>query len=162
MQYLLHLKISIVFESCTTWTLTKCIEKKLDGNYMRMLQAILNKSWKQHFTKQQLMATYHPSQRPSKLDEQDMWDTSGGASNVVLWTPLHGCASVGRPARTYLQQLCMDTGCSLEDLPEAMGDRRMASEREIYAYSMTWWWLYFMIFFFFSFLHWTELRVNNH
>ena len=31
---------------CTTWTLTKCLEKKLDGNYTRMLQAILNKPWR--------------------------------------------------------------------------------------------------------------------
>ena len=38
-------------------------------------------------------------------------------------TPTHGCASVGRPARTYIQQLCEDTGCNPEDLPEAMSDR---------------------------------------
>ena len=37
---------------CTTWTLTKRMEKKLDGKYTRMLRAILNKSWKQHPTKQ--------------------------------------------------------------------------------------------------------------
>ena len=36
----------------STWTLTKHIEKKLDSNYTRMLQAILNKSWRQHPTKQ--------------------------------------------------------------------------------------------------------------
>ena len=32
-------------------------------------------------------------------------------------------AKAGRPARTYIRQLCEDTGCSLEDLPEAMNDR---------------------------------------
>ena len=36
------------------WMLTKHIEKKLDDNYTWMLQAILNKSWRQHLTKQQL------------------------------------------------------------------------------------------------------------
>ena len=35
----------------TTWTLTKGMEKKLDGNYTRMLRVILNKSWRQHPTK---------------------------------------------------------------------------------------------------------------
>ena len=40
-----------------------------------------------------------------------------------MWTPTHGCARVGRPARTYIQQLCEDTGCNPEDLPEAMNDR---------------------------------------
>ena len=44
-------------------------------------------------------------------------------SDVLLWTPTHGCARVGRPARTYIQQLCEDTGCNPEDLPEAMNDR---------------------------------------
>ena len=44
--------ISILLYGCTTWTLTKCMEKKLDGNYTRMLWAILNKSWRQHPTKQ--------------------------------------------------------------------------------------------------------------
>ena len=29
----------------------------------------------------------------------------------------------GRPARTYIQQLCEDTGCNPEDLPEAMNNR---------------------------------------
>ena len=42
---------------------------------------------------------------------------------VLLWTPSHGRAEAGRPARTYVQQLCTDTGCSPEDLPEAMDDR---------------------------------------
>ena len=45
-------------------------------------------------------------------------------SDVLLWTPTHGCARVGRPARTYIRQLCEDTGCNPEDLPEAMNDRK--------------------------------------
>ena len=44
-------------------------------------------------------------------------------SDVLLWTPTYGRAKAGRPARTYIQQLCEDTGCSPEDLPEAMNDR---------------------------------------
>ena len=38
--------VSILLYGCTTWTLTKCVEKKLDGNYARMLSAVLNKSWR--------------------------------------------------------------------------------------------------------------------
>ena len=37
--------VSILLYGCTTRTLTKRLEKKLDGNYTRMLRAILNKSW---------------------------------------------------------------------------------------------------------------------
>ena len=46
------------------------MEKKLEGNYTRMLRAKLNKSLRQHPKKQ-------PSRKLSKLDEQDMWDTAG-------------------------------------------------------------------------------------
>ena len=38
-------------------------------------------------------------------------------SDVILWTPTHGHAKAGRPARTYIQQLCKDTRCCPEDLP---------------------------------------------
>ena len=44
-------------------------------------------------------------------------------SDVLLWTPSHGRASVIRPRRTYLQLLCEDTGYSLKDLPGAMEDK---------------------------------------
>ena len=50
-------------------------------------------------------------------------------SDVLLWTPTHGRAKEGRPARTYIQQLCEDTGCCPEDLPRAMNDREKWRER---------------------------------
>ena len=37
--------------------------------------------------------------------------------DVLLWTPTHGRAKGGRQARTYIEQLCEDTGCCPEDLP---------------------------------------------
>ena len=37
-----------------TKSLSKCFVKKLDGNYRKIRQAVLNKSWKQHPTKQPL------------------------------------------------------------------------------------------------------------
>ena len=49
--------------------------------------------------------------------------------DVLLWTPTHGRAKAGRPARTYIQQLCEDTGCCPEDLPRAMNDRKEWRER---------------------------------
>ena len=59
-------------------------------------------------------------------------DTAGDArTNVLLWTPTHGPASVCRSAGTYLHQFYADTGCSLEDLPEAMDDRDRWGEREL-------------------------------
>ena len=62
--------------------------------------------------------------------------------DVLLWTPTYGQAKAGRPARTYIQQLCEDTECSPEDLPEAMNDREKWRERvrDIRASGTTWWW----------------------
>ena len=45
--------------------------------------------------------------------------------HLLIWTPSYGRIKVGRPARTCIQQLCADTGCSQEDLPKAMDDREM-------------------------------------
>ena len=50
----------ILLYGCTTWMLTKRLKKKLDGNYTRMLQTILNKSWWQHPTKHQLYCHLPP------------------------------------------------------------------------------------------------------
>ena len=50
-------------------------------------------------------------------------------SDVLLWTPAHGQAKAGRSDRTYIQQLCEDTECSPEDLPEAMNNREEWRER---------------------------------
>ena len=69
--------VTILLYRCTTWTLTKQLEKKLDGNYTRMLRAILNKSWRQHTTKHQLyshlppiMKTIQVRQTRSGLNEE--------------------------------------------------------------------------------------------
>ena len=52
--------VSILLCGCITWTLTKRLEKKLDGNYTRMLQVIMNKSWRQHPTKHELYGHLPP------------------------------------------------------------------------------------------------------
>ena len=63
-------------------------------------------------------------------------------NTLLLWTPTHGRAKARRPARTYIQQLCEDTGCCPEDLPRAMNDREEWRERvrDIRATSARWWW----------------------
>ena len=125
---------SILLYGCTTWTLTKRLEKKLDGNYTRMLRAILNKSWRQHPTRHQLYGHLTPITKTIQVRRTrhagHCWRSRDKLINYVfLWTPIYGRAKAGRPARTYIQQLCEDTGCSPEDLPEAMNDREKWRER---------------------------------
>ena len=139
--------VSILLYGCTTWTLTKCIEKKLDSNYIRMQRAILNKSWRQHPTKQQLYSHPPPVTKTIKIRRAKhaghCWRSRDElVSDVLQWTLSHGRAKAGRPARTYIQQLCADTGCSPEDPPKAMDDREGWRERvrNIRADNVTWWW----------------------
>ena len=81
--------VSILLYGYTTWTQTKRLEKKLDGNYTRMLRAILNKSEQQHPTKHQLYGHCLPSRKLSKLDEPDMQDIAGEQGQVHRWcTPM--------------------------------------------------------------------------
>ena len=139
--------VSILLYGCTTWTLTKRLERRLDGNYTRMLRAVLNKSWRQHPTRLQLYGHLPPITKTIQVRRTrhagHCWRSKDELiSDVLLWTPTHGCARVGRPARTYIQQLCEDTGCNPEDLPEAMNDREKWREtvRDIRAGGATWWW----------------------
>ena len=126
--------VSILLYGSTTWTLTKRMEKKLDGNYTRMLRAILNKCWRQHPTEQQLYDHLPPITKTIKIRRArhmgHCWrNRDEPVSDVLLWTPSHERAKAGRPVRTYIQQLCADTVCSPEDLPNAMDDREEWRER---------------------------------
>ena len=99
--------VSILLYGCTTWTLTKQMEKKLDGNYTRMLWAILNKSWRQHPTKQQLYGHLPPIMKTIKVRQtrhaRHCWRSRDELkSDVLLWTPSHGRAKAGRSAQTYI------------------------------------------------------------
>ena len=138
---------SILLYGCTTWTLTKRLEKKLDGNYTRMLRAILNKSWRQHPTRHQLYGHLPPITKTIQVRRTrhagHCWRSRDELiRDVLLWIPTHGRAKAGRPARTYIQQLCEDTGCCPEDLPRAMNDREEWRKRvrDIRAGSTIWWW----------------------
>ena len=72
--------VSILLYGCTIWTLTKRLKKKLDGNYTRMLPAILKKSWRQHPTRHQLYGHLPPPARKLyKLDEPDTQLPAGEA-----------------------------------------------------------------------------------
>ena len=143
---------SILLYGCTTWTLTKRLEKKLDGNYTRMLRAILNRSWRQHPTRHQLYGHLPPITKTIQVRRArhagHCWRSRDELiSDVLLWTPTHGRAKSGRPARTYIQQLCEDTGCCPEDLPRAMNDREEWREwvRDIRATSAIWWWWWWIV-----------------
>ena len=138
--------VSRLLYEWNTWTLTKRLEKKLDGDYTRMLRAVLNKSWLQPPTRHQLYGHLPPITKTIQVRRTrhagHCWRSRDELiSDVLLWTPTYGQAKAERPARTYIQQLCEDTGCSPEDLPEATNDWEKYRERvrDIHASGTTWW-----------------------
>ena len=78
----------------------------------------MNKSWKQHPTKQQLYGHLLPISTNIQVKRArhvgNCWKSKDDSCNVLPWSPTYGRASFSRPART---------GYSLEDLPGAMDDR---------------------------------------
>ena len=113
-----------------------------------MLRAILNKSSQQHPTRHQLYGHLPPITKTIQVRRTrhagHCWRSRDELIRDVLsWIPTYGRAKAGRPARTYIQQLCEDTGCCPEDLPRAMNDREEWRERvrDIRATSAIWlWW----------------------
>ena len=116
-----------------------------------MLRAILNKSWQQHPTRHQLYGHLPPITKTIQVRRTrhagHCWRSRDELiRDVLLWIPTHGRAKAGRPARTYIQQLCEDTGCCPEYLPRAMNDREEWRERvrDIRATSSIWWWWWYI------------------
>ena len=125
-----------------------------------MLRAILNKSWRQHPTRHQMYGHLPPITKTIQVRQTrhagHCWRSRDELiRDVLLWTTTHGRAKAGRPARTYIQQLCEDTGCCPEDLPRARNDRKewRESVRDIRATSATWWW-------FIWYFHWRRVYIN--
>ena len=115
--------------------------------YKDMLWEILNRSWRQHPTRHKVYGHLPPVMKTIQV----RWTRHAGhcwrsrdvlISDVLLWTPTYGRAKAGRPARTYMQQLCENTGCSCDGLPEAVNDREQWQERvrDIRTCITAWWW----------------------
>ena len=95
---------------CTTWTLTKRLEK-LDGNYTRMLRAILNKSWRHHPTSHQLYGHLPSITKTIQVRRArhagHFWKSKDElVSDVLLWTP-HIWPSKSRTASSNLHTAAM-------------------------------------------------------
>ena len=94
--------VSVLLYGSTPWTLTKRLEKKLDGNYTRMLRAILNMPWQQPPTRRQLYGHLPPVTKTIQARRTrhagHCWRSKDElVSDVLLWTPAYGQSKAGRP-----------------------------------------------------------------
>ena len=128
--------LSILLCGCTNWTLTKRLEKNLDGNYTRMLRAISNKSLRQHHTRHQLYGHLPPITKTIQVRRTrhagHCWRSKDELiSDVLLWTPAYGRAKAGRPARTY------SSYARIRDIALKTCQRRWTIGRS----GERWWWI---------------------
>ena len=118
----------VLLYGSSAWTLTKRQENELNGIYTRMLREILNIHWSTHHSKERLYGnlvqiTSMIKERRTRFAVHCYRSKDEVVSGLILWTPKHGKAKVGRPSKTYTIQLTEDADCQLEDLPIAMEDR---------------------------------------
>ena len=105
---------SVLIYGYVSWTLTTSLEKRLKGNYTRMMRAILNRSWKDHQNNKEI---YGNIPDICTSIRQQRFRFSGNfwrsklelASDVIIYQPTQGKRKIGRPRRTYVDQLVDDT-----------------------------------------------------
>lgn len=117
---------SILLYSSDSWSLTKSLEKSLDGTYTRMIRMVQNISWREHMTNKQLYGKLSPL---SSIIRQRRLALAGHimrheepATQVLLWDPEEK-RRVGRPRTTLKVIIERDTGLAGKDLIIAMKDR---------------------------------------
>ena len=120
--------VLILLYGCTIWTLTKHIEKKNATSYIeQILEATLHETIPVRPPTSCLINHSNKTKKTCRTlpEKQERTHRRRSPMDPFTWT-----CNVGRTERTYLQQLCTDTGCHLEDLPGAMDDRGEKRERE--------------------------------
>ena len=120
---------SILLYGSETWTMTKNMQKRLDGCYTCMLRMAYNVSWKDKLTNEQLYdglpkVSSKVTSRRLKLAGHCVRHPEEEASKLVLWEPSRGKKNVGRSAVSFIDTLRQDTGMnSTQELRTAMMDR---------------------------------------
>ena len=118
----------ILLYGSETWTLSKNLEKRLDGTFTRLLMRVQNISWKRHPTKQQIYGSIPPVSnivRARRVQFAGHCCRAEGEviSSLLLWKP----PSQSRRGRklSYPDTLARDTGIEHQDLCKAMKDREL-------------------------------------
>ena len=109
--------------------MTGKMRSRLDSTYTRMLRAVLGVSWKEHKTNKELYGNL-PKITDSLMIRRlrfigHFWRKKDEVISelLLLWEPKHGARKRGRPVTTYVDQLRNDTGLSIAELKNIMGNR---------------------------------------
>ena len=118
---------SVLVYGSVSWTLTKALEKRISGNYTRMLRAIRNRSWKDHPSNKEIYSNIPDictsiRQQILRFSGHCWRNKCELASDIILWQPTKSERKIRRPRRTYVDQLMDDTLCNVNELKTAMDD----------------------------------------
>ena len=120
---------SVLLYGADTWTLTKTMEKQLNGCYTRMLRMAFNVSYKDHLTNVELYGDLPPvsskvQQRRMRLAGHCWRHPEEIANKLVLWEPTEGSRNRGQQKTTFIDNLLQDTGMENSiELKSIMEDR---------------------------------------
>ena len=123
---------SVLLYGSETWSVTKKLEKSVNGCYTRMLRTALNERWQQHMNNQELYesllrVTETIRSRRLRLASHSARhneDNEETVSKVLLWEPQHGHPKRGRPRTTYIDTIKADAGLhNTKQIRDAMLDQ---------------------------------------
>ena len=144
--------VSILLYGWTTWTLTKRLEKKLDGNYTRMLRAILNKSWRQHPTRCQLYGHLPPITKTIQFRRARHADTAGEAKTSSLVTYYYGSPHMAQKKQDDQPELTYSSYVRTQNVTQKtcrrwwpIGKSSEQMVKDIRAGGTSWWWWWWKI-----------------
>ena len=115
----------ILLYGSETWTLSKRLEKRLDGTYTRLLMRVQHLSWKNHPTKQLIYGKIPPVSTIVKSRRVQFAGHCFRAENEIISTLLLWKPSRSNRGRrlSYPDVISRDTGIQKQDLCNAMMDR---------------------------------------
>ena len=120
---------SVLLYGSETWTLTRTMEKQLNGCYTRLLRMAMGVSWKDHVTNEELygslpLVSLKIQERRMRLAGHCIRHEEEKASKLVLWEPIEGTRNRGVQPAPYIDNLLRDTGAeNTRELRSLMEDR---------------------------------------
>lgn len=121
----------ILLYGSETWTMTKVMEKSLDGHYTNLLKRVQNLNWRNH---PNLAEIYNGLPRISSVLTSRRMRFAGHCfrakeeiiSDLLLWSPT---GQVRSRKLTFIETLKRETGLELNEIKTAMLDRGVWKER---------------------------------
>ena len=120
---------AVLLYGAETWSLTKSMDRIIDGAFTKLLRYALNISWKDHISNDILYENLpRISQRIKRLRLQFAGhcfrDKSQPVHRLVFWKPRGKTMKIGQGRRiTFDKVLMNDTGRSIEELENDMENR---------------------------------------